>query len=250
MLYSGKASGEKTESEWRKAKQLQVLKKQVPNHLPDEWIDYLPPMAETEIVGFSDGVHTECARFTLGPFGMYGRNKEDPHIQYRFGGTVNSREELYEKRREMFCSAYHPFVQQFTDDVRGCAGKMLKMFSSPPYLFEISKDVLAGSFDFTEAVVETPEGVEYHGFEQYSQHDGGGSTVEKWGLTPAKDQQAPKNLSHAERLNGFLLPICRGYWLKDEHLYLLDPWGLSGVFEFYSYDSDRGCCGYAPWRED
>ena len=44
------------------------------------------------------------------------------------------------------------------------------------------------------------------------------------------------------------IPACKGYWFEDKHLYLVDPWGLSGIFEYYyrktecrDYDSAERC---------
>ena len=42
------------------------------------------------------------------------------------------------------------------------------------------------------------------------------------------------------------MPDCRGFWTENEHVYLVDPWGVSGIFEYYchveeqrDYDSDN-----------
>lgn len=192
----------------------------------------------------------------------YGNEENSFGLRYRFGGNTlleqksfiqyHPLKRSYDDACSVFANSLHPFFRKFTENEVICSENMLKDLSAninEPEYFEISDDALfvdmGGGCD-TIGYQETSNYIKYMRRYQESYHDGGGYGSTEWFLYAALGKEAKQELSQKRVLNEIYLPACKGYWIEEEHLYLVEPWGLSGVFEYYccktecrDYDSDE-----------
>lgn len=77
-------------------------------------------------------------------------------------------------------------------------------------------------------------------------HDGGGSGSKEWCVYASPNVECKAELSaeietkKCPALPDFVhMPSCRGYWEEKGHVYLVDPWGLTGNFEYYCHVEEQ-----------
>ena len=208
---------------------------------PDCLASYLPADHLIKITGYGNGVQSDGKRYRVG---MHHSFSDEPHIQYHVK-DVNTDAAL------VFGQSFHPFISKYTSNSRECAQNMLKNFSYSPYNFEVSQEILRVSFDsgyYNTGYIETHDYMKYEESYHESYHDGGGSGYSEWYLYAAPGKNAPQELLGKRYFGWCTIPECKGYWFEDDHLYLVEPWEIPGIFEFYygsvvcpDYGSDDIC---------
>ena len=173
-------------------------------------------------------------------------------IAYR-AKYVRGSEQLDQRTKAVFAASYHPFIGRFSCDPVRCAEKMAQFFPYRPFYYELFRGNLFVSFASGYHNCGFLETQEYVGYEEWyteSSHDGGGSGSNTWRLWPAKveiganelfQDNVANHVSLPSYRHGIHFPECKGYWFKGEHLYVVDPWDIPGVFEFFmaeSYERD------------
>lgn len=210
--------------------------------LPENLVSYLPNAELILVTSYGDSIFSNGRRYYVGLDRAFS---EGAFVQYR----VDKGElDYHQCVRETFAHSFHPFIQRFTNDVVSCSENMLHSFCFRPVSYEVSKHALNVSFDggyYDTGYKETSDYIKYEESYRDSYHDGGGSGSEEWQLYVTDIKKEQRELSHEIKLKGVTLPACKGYWQENDHLYLVEPWGIPGVFEYYchknecrSYDSD------------
>ena len=138
--------------------------------------------------------------------------------------------------QEVFMRSYHPFISQFTTDMAHSADSLLQYIGYSPYKFQVYDSVLvveliAGYWQ--ASYEETPEYMTFNEWCQESQHDGAGHHSKRWVLCRAQSAETQFPLCQEKEGDARVVPPCRGYWLEGEHCFVVDPWNIPGVFEFY-----------------
>lgn len=192
----------------------------------------------------------------------YGNEGNSFGKRYHFGGnTLSSNEAFiqyyplkknYDFECSVFVNSFHPFLREFTENEVICSGNILKDLLSninQPSYFEVSEHTLfvnMGGGYYDTGYKETPKYIKYMQRYQESFHDGGGSGSKVWFLYATSGKETKQELTQKKVMNGICLPTCKGYWIEEKHLYLVDPWGIPGVFEYYcckkecrDFDSDE-----------
>ena len=145
--------------------------------------------------------------------------------------------EYYAKNKEKaFISSYHPFICRYAKDLAHSASLLLQYMRYPPYCFKVYDSVLIVRLHtpyWVADYAETPEYMVYDEWRQESQHDGGGSCDIQWVLCKAKVAEQPFSIPPGEETTARALPPCRSFWFDDKRCFVVDPWDVSGVFEFY-----------------
>ena len=121
--------------------------------------------------------------------------------------------------------------------------------SELPSDYEVSEGTLCVKLDsgyHYSSYKETQNYFCYRNSYSESYHDGGGSGLKEWYIYAASGVECRTELAEEigykefALLPGFIhLPYCRGFWTENEHVYLVDPWGLSGVFEYYCHAEEQ-----------
>lgn len=216
--------------------------------LPKELAAVLPNPDRIIITSFSSAGNTFGTRKRFG-FGMNGMNdiyKAQNFIQYRCKQSKNSVQA--QNCTSLFADSFHPFVQRYANDISGCVENILHSIMYTPISYELTDGILNVCLDsgYQETYYqETSEYIRYNDRYQESFHDGGGNGFEEWYVYAASITEYKTEISdvigykHFSALPSVSLPYCRGFWTEDGHVYLVDPWGLSGIFEFYYYSEGR-----------
>lgn len=163
-----------------------------------------------------------------------------------------------ENARSVFAESFHPFVQKYSNDIVKCAERIIKEICYKPYSFEITADTLNVVLDggyYDARYQETMDYIFYKESYAESYHDGGGSGSTRWCVYASLNVANKAELTdEIERKkcpalpNSVQLPCCRGYWEENGHVYLVEPWGLTGVFEYYCQVEERW--DYASEKEE
>ena len=163
-----------------------------------------------------------------------------------------------ENARSVFAESFHPFVQKYSNDIVKCAERIIKEICYKPYSFEITADTLNVVLDggyYDARYQETMDYIFYKESYAESYHDGGGSGSTRWCVYASLNVANKAELTYEiERKkcpalpNSVQLPCCRGYWEENGHVYLVEPWGLTGVFEYYCQVEERW--DYASEKEE
>lgn len=211
--------------------------------LPEELVDKLPAPGRIAIISFSNGDTKVGTRYYMF---RYSHEKSETFIQYEGISTPNL--PYSEKRTEkiqLFADSYHPFFSRYTNDIRGCFEAMLGHESELPSNYEVSDGTLCVKLDsgyHDSSYKETQNYFCYRNSYSESYHDGGGSGSIEWYIYAASGIECKTELTEEigykkfSDLPGFIeLPYCRGFWTENGHVYLVDPWGFSGVFEYYCH---------------
>ena len=216
--------------------------------LPKELAALLPNPDRIIITSFSSAGNTFGTRMRFG-FGMNGMNdiyKAQNFIQYRCKRSKNS--EQAQNCTSLFADSFHPFVQRYANDISGCVENILHSIMYTPISYELTDGILNAYLDsgYHETYYqETSEYIRFNDRYQESFHDGGGNGFEEWYVYAASITEYKTEISdvigykHFSAWPSASLPYCRGFWTEDGHVYLVDPWGLSGIFEFYHYSEGR-----------
>lgn len=176
-------------------------------------------------------------------FGVENLFVNKPYVQYE----VEVKSDAY----LVFEKSYHPFIKKYASDLKTSTQYMKEDFRGTPFRFGITQDVLCILFRYGYYDVsykETQNYVMYKEMYHESYHDGGGSGKRVWYLYAAPGKNEAQELAHIRNIGGCTIPACKGYWFEDEHLYLVEPWDIPGIFEYYycsitrrDYDSDDEC---------
>lgn len=215
-------------------------------HLPQKLVPYLPDADTIEIMSYGNDKTSYGTRRDMIAF-RFPAGK--PFIKYRpFIYAEQKTDVKINCAYRVFENSYHPFLRQYTENVAACSKKILS--SHPigayrPSSFGITEDALwVDMYGRITGYKETQDYIGYMDRYQDSIHDGGDSGSEELYLYAAPGKEPIQELSHGTN-NRYLawctLPECKGYWIEKQHLYLVEPWGLSGVFEyFYRITVKRG----------
>ena len=203
-----------------------------------EQAEVLPPPDQIVITAVSGAQMRVGTRKRVEPFCQ----NPGPFVQY----IAALPRQQYD--RSLFAGAFHAFIQRFSDDTASCAEKLEHYLVFKPYLFDISGDTLLVSFDsgyHRTGYEETASHIRYEESYSESYHDGGDSVSKEWRLTASSADPAGRELLHGSPEERIRLPENRGYWIENGHLYLAEPWGMTGVFEFYyRLEVERGYDSY------
>ncbi len=201
---------------------------------------FLPPELAGRIPAKSDVMIERCglpwsAPEGAGPFpkDVIFSEKDGPYVRYGYIGERH----LQKFRKERFAEAFHPFIEASAPaNVGHCAEQLSHYIPARPDVFTLFRDRLEIGC-FSKDYSESADSIQVYGGETYSYHDGGGGSSEVWTVRRAPGMTPPKELRHEERpMSRIAMPSCKGYWLKNDRCYLLEPWDMPGVFEFYSCD--------------
>ena len=232
------------EPEYSKYHIFEKLEKGIP--LPEKLIDLLPDPDMIIITAYGDEKASNGKRLHI----ALGKSSSDEKfIQYQIKpASHNSFDSVSD---EVFGCSFHPFIRKFTDNVTACSKTMLRSIQFAPSIFEISQNALFVLFNggyYHTKYEENEDHIEYSESYQDSYHDGGGSGSLEWSICAADKKEEGQDLLHDKKVNEIELPSCKGYWFENDRLYLVDPWGLSGVFEYYhdkneryDYESENQC---------
>ena len=222
--------------------------------MPEDLVDKLPDPGRIVIISFSNGKNEVGTRYNLVGTRfcmiMYSHEESEKFIQYKGISTPGLSDD--EKRAEcihLFADSYHPFFSRYTNDIVGCMEAMLMYQSELPSVYEVSEGTLCVELDsgyHNSSYKETQNYFCYRNSYSESYHDGGGSGLKEWYIYAASGVECRTELAEEigykefALLPGFIhLPYCRGFWTENEHVYLVDPWGLSGVFEYYCHAEEQ-----------
>ena len=139
----------------------------------------------------------------------------------------------------VFSKSFHPFLKQFTTDPETCANKMQRMFSHNPNSYGVTVTALFVAFDsgyYNEGYQETTRFIKLYSSYQDSYHDGGGSGSKEWFLFHAPQECPDEKPIEEKSKMSVRIPESDSYWTRGKHFFLLNPWGLHGVFEYYYYE--------------
>ena len=215
--------------------------------LPKGLAEVIPGPDRIIIESFSNAGVTFGERYRVG---MNDCEMAQDFIQYR---VKRIRGVSYAEERKyyigLFADAIHPFFRRYTNDIAGCAENIVGNSSELPSLYEITDGTLNVELDsgYRHAgYQETSEYFRYNAMYHESYHDGGGSGFREWYVYAASITECKAELSDEigykdfRALPGFIsLPYCRGFWTEGGHVYLIDPWGVSGIFEYYCYAEEQ-----------
>lgn len=215
------------------------LDRNLPNdfQLPQKLVTYLPDADTIEIMSYGNEETSYGTRLNMRAF-RFPAGK--PFIKYRPLIYVEQKMEV--KRNcayRVFENSYHPFLRQYTKDIVTCSKNMLNghpVGEYRPSSFGIAEDTLLVDMDGGYHITgykETPNYIGYMDRYQDSIHDGGDSGSTELYLYAAPGKEPTQELSHDRYLGWCILPECKGYWVEKKHLYLVEPWGLSGVFAYF-----------------
>ncbi len=137
-----------------------------------------------------------------------------------------------------FASVPHPFLSRNSRWVPDCAVSLLRFLNdSPPLEYRIDEAELrvvlyTGYINTT--YTESADCIRYTSICQESTHDGGGYDNYYFTLISAPDKPIPKSLQFEGMCGGLQMPPSAGYWLDaDGRCFLVDPFGMQGVFELW-----------------
>lgn len=139
-------------------------------------------------------------------------------------------------RREVFLKSQHPFLGQYMDDPAQSVEDLLAYLIYSPSYFKASAFKLEVQLDsgyWDSIFVETADSLAYNERSQESYHDGGGSHSFIWTLYKTEKAEPELPLLHDEEYKQLRMPPCKGFWIKDDRCYIVDPWSIPGVFELY-----------------
>ena len=141
-----------------------------------------------------------------------------------------------------FLKSIHPFLRLYTSDIISCAEKLYNILNTLGRV-GITNDIMQAEFTDNGICdnnwyIETPDYIKYETSYMESYHDGGGCGSEEWWLYGTTDISIGQELQQGKYLDngiveGFQLPEHNGYWIEDEHCYIVNPFGLPGIFEYY-----------------
>ena len=192
----------------------------------------LPKSIPIRVESYWGGTHTVGKRYRVGT-----------DYEFPAGAFIQYKVQNVDDGRAAFAASYHPFLRQFTDRPEQSAREVLAFFSYRPYRFDLTRDQLSVNFDsgyYNTGYTETPTYIEYRESYQESYHDGGGSGSLYWCLYPAGEVHlAAAKVLRQDPSARFRIPACKTIRMKDGHVYLENPWGLTGVFEYYCSRSER-----------
>ena len=193
--------------------------------LPPELAPYVPNIDSIEITSW--GTADSSA----------GKHRNDIDGE----GAYIRYECAYEMQNRVFSHSFHPFIEKTSNETIACAEKLRGYIMHKTRCFSITKDSLSVSFFFygNASYHETKDFIRYQQNEQESSHDGGNYFATEWVIYRTSNIDPPEILLHESHKGKIYMPLCKGYWEKDGHCYLVDPWGMPGIFEFYFY-SQRG----------
>lgn len=220
-----------------------------------ELAEKLPVPGRIQITSYSNASKMVGKRYSVG---MNDYHKKQDFIQYQGKRLNNATYKEKEKNtRSIFIESFHPFIQIHTNNISGCAENILNEFCFKPASYEITADTLNVELDsgyYNAGYEETVDFICYKESYQESYHDGGGSGSKRWCIYAAPTVVCKAELSEeivfqpCPALPSFVhLPHCRGYWEENGHVYLVDPFGLSGIFEYYCHAKE--CSDYASNEE-
>lgn len=216
--------------------------------LPQELIGKLPDPDKIKISSFSNSLVSVGKRYRIG---MNDCDKAEDFIQYyaKIPENVKWSSEEDQHRKIVFAESFHPFVRRYSKDIVKCAEYIIRGISYKPYSYEITENALNVKLDggyYDVEYQETPHFICYRECYQESYHDGGGSGSEEWYVYASPNVACKTELSEeieikkCPALPDFVhMPSCRGYWEENGHVYLVDPWGLSGNFEYYCHVEEQ-----------
>lgn len=201
---------------------------------------FLPPELAGRIPAKSDVMIERCglpwsAPEGAGPFpkDVIFSEKDGPYVRYGYIGERH----LQKFGKERFAEAFHPFIEASAPaNIGHCTEQLSYYIPARPDVFTLFRDRLEIGC-FSKDYSESADSIQVYGGETYSYHDGGGGSSEVWTVRRAPGMTPPKELRHEERpMSRIAMPSCKGYWLENGRCYLLEPWDMPGVFEFYSCD--------------
>lgn len=213
--------------------------------IPTEFYKYLPEKKMIQIKDVRDDSYKGGDYFGLHqlPAGAYMEyNASNEYQKYEKIGYS----EMYHK---LFAESYHPFLQKYSSNPRHCAEILSHYFSRPSHRFVVFDNMFLTVFDMggdRNSYKETPNYITYRQISQESYHDGGGSYSQEWYLYAAKVSKCKAELTdkigykHFSALPQWVfLPDCRGFWTEEGHVYVVDPWDMCGIFEFYCHTEEK-----------
>lgn len=248
-----RAQVEREREEQKQAGQEQIIAQEEQKEKPQDWRKqmcreqneimrpFLPPELAGRIPAADDVMIEGCglpwsAPEEAGPIpkDVIFSAKDGPYVRY---GYIGERR-LQKFGRERFLEAVHPFIEASAPaDAGRCAGNLYDYIPQAPGVFMVFRDRLEIGF-FSGNYSESADSILFYAGTSYSYHDGGGGSGEVWGARRAPGMTPPAELCHEKRpMSRIAMPSCRGYWLVNDRCYLLEPWDMPGVFEFYSRDT-------------
>ena len=167
--------------------------------------------------------------------------KDGPYVQYEYVGKWR----LQKHANKRFSEAVHPFIQSSAPaDAGHCAEALSDYIRYSPKVFTVFKDrleiVYSAQFYGSAYYSESANSVQLYAGTTDSYHDGGGSYGFVWSARGTLGMTPPKELHHEQRpMSRITMPPCKGYWLENGSCYLLEPWDMPGVFEFYIRNTEK-----------
>lgn len=157
-------------------------------------------------------------------------------LRTRRGMPREEREDLVERHQRLFCSDMHPLLRICCSEPAACAERIRHYLTwQKPLMYYVSRDTLAAVFEFTpysrHIYLERADGFWWQQSESASGHDGGGYWNTLIAFSPA-ERTPPDTLRSVDRIADMRLPQNAGCWREgDDHLFILEPFGLTGCFE-------------------
>lgn len=150
-----------------------------------------------------------------------------------------------------FGSIPHPFLSRYSEQFRECAAALLRFLNDqPPRSYRIDGDVVTVELDtgyIRATVIESADKISYSSYCHESTHDGGGHCDDFFALTRAQDQLIPETVLFSQTQNGLKMPPSAGYWFgRSGRCFLVNPFGLHGVFELWIENRSQDC----GWGDD
>ena len=212
----------------------EIINTEIP--IPDDIMPYLPDTDLIYIDGYGDSTVTNGRRRLINPNDEYS---DGAYIQYSLDHSL-TRSAHSDPAMQVFLASNHPFISRFSNIEDNSAEFILKEIVYKPNFYEVTKNKILVQFDsgyYYTNYIETPDYIKYNFHYQDSYHDGGGSGSTEWILRKASIDNADDELQHEKEIDNIKIPDCKGYMIDDGHLYLFDPWGLTGIFEYYKKTS-------------
>lgn len=213
--------------------------------IPTEFHEYLPEKKMIQIIDVRDDSYKggDCLGLHQLPAGAYVEyNASNEYLKHEKIGYS----EMYHK---LFAESSHPFLQKYSSNPRHCAEILSHYFGRPSHRFAVSHNMFLTVFDMgsdRNSYKETSNYITYRRISQESYYDGGGSYSEEWYLYAAKVSKCKAELTdtigykHFSALPQWVsLPDCRGFWTEEGHVYVVDPWDMCGIFEFYCHTEEK-----------